>query len=68
MHAYVTNDDPATIETAGYFNDYAGRLKKGDQIQASHTLGGTAGLRIYVVASVAAGVVTIARGSATSAA
>jgi hypothetical protein len=68
FHSYITNDDAATVETSAYFNAYAGRLKKGDVIMASLANSGTAALRFYVVAGVAAGVVTIARSQATEAA
>ncbi len=60
LHAYVTNDDTAGVITGGYFNSVAARLKKGDIIMMSLDNDGTAMLRNYVVASVAAGVVTVA--------
>lgn len=60
LHAYVTNDDKAGVETSGYFNSLASRLKKGDIIMISLDNDGTAALRNYVVSSVSAGVVAIA--------
>lgn len=60
LHGYVTNDDTAGVTTGGYFNTVASRLKKGDIIMMSLDNDGAAMLRNYVVASVTAGVVTIA--------
>lgn len=67
LHAYVTNDDKAAIETAGYFNSLSDRLKVGDIILASADMDGTPALYGYVVSSNAAGVVGITLGTATAA-
>lgn len=60
VHKYVTNDDTAAVETTGYFNSLATRLKKGDHIDMTLDLDGTIMRRNYVVTDIAAGVVTIA--------
>lgn len=60
VHKYVTNDDTAGVETTGYFNALATRLKKGDHIDMTLDLDGTIMRRNYVVTDIAAGVVTIA--------
>ncbi|TCT34647.1 hypothetical protein [Martelella mediterranea] len=61
-HVYATNDDPAAIETAGYFNDLATYkwVKTGDQIDCTLDLDGTPMRRNYIVTSVTSGVVAIA--------
>ncbi|WP_319519824.1 hypothetical protein [uncultured Martelella sp.] len=60
VHKYVTNDDTAAVETAGYFNDLSSRVKKGDHIDCTLDLDGTVMRRNYVVSSNSAGVVAIA--------
>lgn len=60
VHKYVTNDDRAALETAGYFNALVKRVKKGDHIDATLTLSGTPSRRNYIVSNVTATVVTIA--------
>lgn len=65
---YVTNDDAATVETAGHFNDLASKLQKGSMIFCSLDLDGTPTSRIYMVTGIAAGVVTVAKLVATAAA
>ena len=66
LHAYVTNDDAAAVETGSYFDSYATRVKAGDIIMVSLDIDGTPAQRTYVVASVTAGVVTITAGEATA--
>lgn len=51
LHAYVTNDDAAGVETSGYFNELVSRLKVGDIIMVSLDMDGTPGGRNYVVSS-----------------
>lgn len=68
LHAYVTNDDAATVEAADYFIDIYDRLKVGDQIMVSLDIDGTPGLRHYVVATSSVSGVTITRSTATAAA
>lgn len=58
---YVTNDDAAAIETAGHFNELAGRLQKGSLIYCSLDMDGTPTGRVYQVVSNAAGVVGVAK-------
>lgn len=61
LHAYATDDAPATVEGTGYFNSARNRLTAGDMIDAAMTLGGTPVTKRYVVtASPASGNVTIA--------
>lgn len=67
-HCYVTNDDAATVETAGYFNALAGRLKVGDQIDCSLDIDGTPALRSYIVSSNDGSVVGITISAASTAA
>lgn len=59
-HKYVTNDDRAAVETAGYFNSLVKRVKKGDHLDVTLTLSGTPARRNYIVSNVTATVVTIA--------
>jgi len=60
-HTYVTNDDTAAVETAGYFNALSKLLKVGDHIDMTLDLDATVMRRNYVVTANAAGVVTIAK-------
>ncbi len=48
-HAYFTNDDAATVETAGFFNVAYLDFQSGDQINCSLDLDGTPALKSYVV-------------------
>ena len=66
LHAYVTNDDAAAVETGGYFNSLSKRLQVGDIILVSLDMDGTPALRSYVVSSNSAGVVGITSGHATA--
>lgn len=59
-HSYVSNDDVAAIETAGYFNSIYGRLKKGDHIDMVLDLDATPIRRAYIVTASASTGVTIA--------
>lgn len=61
FHGYVTVDDAAAVETSDYFLSIYARLKVGDVIMASLDIEGTPTVRTYVVATSAAGGVTIAR-------
>lgn len=63
LHAYVTSDDGPTVETSGYFNTLAKRLKVGDQITVTLGVGGTVQLRNYFVATNDGTTVTIGRES-----
>lgn len=57
-HGYVTNDDLAAIETAGYFNSIWKRLKRGDWIFCSLDIDGTlVGIPKVVTSSASTGVV-----------
>lgn len=60
IHKYVTNDDRAAVETAGYFNSLSKRVKVGDHIDMTLDLDGAVMRRNYIVTGNAAGVVTIA--------
>lgn len=61
LHAYATDDAPAVVEGAGYFNNARLRFVAGDMIDAAMTLGGTPVTKRYIVtASPATGNVTIA--------
>jgi len=60
VHKYVTADDRAAVETAGYFNALAKRVKAGDHIDCTLGFGGSIVRRNYVVTSVSSGVVAIA--------
>lgn len=56
-HGYITNDDLAAIETAGYFNSIWKRLKKGDWIYCSLDVDATPiGIIKIVTASTSSGV------------
>ena len=59
-HTYVTNDDRAAVETAGYFNALSKRVKVGDHIDMTLDLDGAPMRRNYMVSGNAAGVVAIA--------
>ncbi len=59
-HSYVSNDDVAAIETAGYFDTIYGRLKKGDHIDMVLDLDATPIRRAYIVTASASTGVTIA--------
>lgn len=52
LHAYVTNDDQAGVETANYFDAVIKRLKVGDVIMVSWDMDGTPGGAFYAVSSV----------------
>nr|WP_321457233.1 hypothetical protein [uncultured Cohaesibacter sp.] len=56
---YHTNDDAASVETAGYFNDLATDLQKGDIIMAGLDIDGTPALKNYIVSAITASTVTI---------
>ncbi|MEO4045235.1 hypothetical protein AAFN47_26890 [Hoeflea sp. CAU 1731] len=60
LHAYLTNDDAAAVETSDYFNDLSDRLKVGDIILASLDLDGSPALKNYIVTDITSGAVTIA--------
>lgn len=60
VHKYVTNDDTSAVQTAGYFNALATRLKVGDHIDMTLDLDATVMRRNYVVTANTGGVVTIA--------
>ncbi len=51
MASYITEDAPAVVEAANYFNGAAKRLHKNTVICAVMTSGGTPVLKQYVVAS-----------------
>lgn len=59
-HVYVTNDDTAAVQTAGYFNSIWQRLKKGDHIDCTLTLSATPMRRDYIVTASSSSAVTIA--------
>lgn len=60
LHAYVTNDDAAAVETSGYFNAYAARIMTGDQLIVSLDLDGAKTIRTYMVVNTA-NVITLVR-------
>jgi hypothetical protein len=61
LWSYTSLDNNTTITTASYFNTGGSdMLRKGDMIIANTDTGGTQVNKIYFVASVASGVVTIA--------
>lgn len=66
LHAYVTNDDAAAVETSNYFNGISERVKVGDIIMVSLDMDGTPAGRNYVVSSNTAGVVAITPFEATA--
>jgi hypothetical protein len=52
VHAYlVTDEAPAAVQAAGYFNPAAVRLPKGSIVSAVMSHGGTPVLKQYVVTS-----------------
>lgn len=57
---YTTTDNNTAVTTAAYFNAASDMLRKGDLIVANVDTGGTQANKLYFVASVVAGVVTIA--------
>ncbi|WP_336800487.1 hypothetical protein [Kaistia sp. MMO-174] len=61
IYHYATNDDAATVETAGYFNGLASDLVVGDVIMASLDLDGTPVFKNYMVTANTGTVVTIAK-------
>ena len=58
--SYATADALATVTAAGYFNGAADQLMPGDVLLIQHSVGGTRGVALRTVQSIAAGVVTIA--------
>lgn len=60
-HTYVTADDTAAVETAGYFNGVSKRTKPGAHIDMTLGFGGSVMRRNYVVTGVSGGVVTVAK-------
>lgn len=66
LHAYVTNDDAAAVETTSYFDGIAERLKVGDIIMVSLDMDGTPAGRNYVVSGITDGVVGITPFEATA--
>lgn len=61
VHSYVSNDDVAAIETAGYFNSLYNRVKKGDHINMTLDLDATPIRRAYIVTASSSSAVTIAK-------
>lgn len=60
LFSYVTNDDAATVQAAGYFNSVAAQFSVGDVIIASLDLDGSPLMKNYVVTAASATAVTIA--------
>lgn len=63
LHVYVTNEDKAAVETAGFFNPLTaqpGRVKAGDIIMISMNVATAPMLRNYVVTSNSGTVIAIA--------
>jgi hypothetical protein len=61
QYAYATEDAPAVVEAAGYFNNARVKLSKGSIILASMTNAGTPAFKAYIVtASPSSGNVVIA--------
>lgn len=52
LHAYVTNDDAAALETSNYFLPLYDRLKVGDQVHCSLDMDGTPAGKSYVFSTV----------------
>ena len=61
LHAYVTNDTAAQVETSDYFLSLYERLKVGDLLFVSIDMDGTPTVRLYVFNAVSSSTVTIAR-------
>jgi hypothetical protein len=59
LWGYLTNDDTAAVETAGYFTSHYPYMKKGDIIMCSLDLDGTAMLRNYIVSASSSSAVSI---------
>lgn len=57
--SYITDDAPATVEAANYFNAAAKRLPVGTVIDAVMGLGGTIELKRYVVSANTGSAVTV---------
>lgn len=64
-HVYVTDDDTAAVETAGYFNSLTKRVKVGDHIDMTLALATAPMRRNYIVTANTGGVVTIAKQNVT---
>ena len=62
-HSYVTNDAAAAVETSGYFDTIASRIKTGDQLTVSLDLDGTPALKQYVMINTS-GVITLTAAAA----
>ncbi|MER8380709.1 hypothetical protein [Mesorhizobium sp. M1399] len=62
----ATDDDAATVETAGYFNALAALMKIGEKIIARLDLDGTPAFREYIVSANTGTVVTITRENVTA--
>lgn len=60
VFSYITNDDAATVQAAGYFNSVASSFAVGDVVIASLDLDGTPLAKMYVVTAASASAVTIA--------
>lgn len=64
LHAYVTNDTAAQVETSDYFLSLYERLKVGDLLLASIDMDGTPTVQLYVFNAVSSSSVTISRETA----
>lgn len=65
LHVYVTNDDAAAVETSGYFNSIASRIKTGDVLIASLDKDGDPACRVYVMINTS-GTITVTASQATA--
>uniref|UniRef100_UPI003BA880C1 hypothetical protein n=1 Tax=Stappia sp. TaxID=1870903 RepID=UPI003BA880C1 len=61
LHAYVTDDAAAQVETSDYFLTLHDRLKVGDILVASLAKATTPSVRVYVVTASSSSTVTISR-------
>lgn len=60
--SYITNDDQATVNTAGYFNEASSILGVYDSIRAAVDIDGTPAVVDFVVLSNSGGVVDVSNG------
>ena len=57
---YTTTEAYGTVAGAGYFNDASDLLRKGDQIIANTSTGGSLVMKLYTVTASTPGSVTVA--------
>lgn len=60
LHTYITDDDATAMETSGYFNAVASRIKTGDLLNASLDNDGTQARKDYVMKNTSGTITVVA--------